>query len=40
MTEYKYSLDSLERMYPWERDVYISIFNKYMKKKNEMNNDG
>jgi len=32
---YKYSLQDLEGMYPWEREVYIDLFNDYIHKLNE-----
>jgi hypothetical protein len=32
---HKYSLTELEDMYPWEREIYISLLNKHIQEKNE-----
>lgn len=36
MNDYKYNLETLENMYPWERDIYIQLFNDYMEKKEDL----
>ena len=35
MQFYKYSLSELENMYPWEREIYISLLNKNIEEENE-----
>lgn len=35
MQHYNYSLTELENMYPWEREVYISLLNAYIEEENE-----
>lgn len=35
MQEYGYSLTELEKMVPWEREVYVSMLLEHLKKKNE-----
>lgn len=35
MQEHKYSLSDIENMIPWERTVYISLLNQYIKEKEE-----
>lgn len=35
MQNYNYSLTELENMYPWEREVYISLLNAYIEEENE-----
>lgn len=35
MQFYKYSLSELENMYPWEREIYISLLNKHIEEENE-----
>lgn len=38
MQDHQYSLDELEHMMPWERDVYIGLLMRYLeKKKNNLN---
>jgi len=37
---HKYSLDELESMIPWERTVYISQLEHYIKEENEKLNKG
>jgi hypothetical protein len=32
---HKYSLTELERMIPWEREIYVNLLNKYLKEKEE-----
>jgi hypothetical protein len=32
---YNYSLSELDDMYPWEREVYISLLNKHIEEENE-----
>lgn len=32
---YHYSLSELDEMYPWEREVYISLLNKHIEEENE-----
>ena len=33
--DYKYSLSELENMVPWERDVYISLLNLWVKNEED-----
>lgn len=35
MHHYNYSLTEIEEMMPWERDIYVSLLNDYIKKENE-----
>jgi hypothetical protein len=35
MQEHKYSLTEVEGMMPWERTIYISLLNQYIKEKEE-----
>ena len=35
MHHHKYSLTEIESMLPWERDVYVSLLNNYIKEQNE-----
>lgn len=35
MLEYKYNLNDIENMLPWEREIYIMFIQDYIKKKNE-----
>ena len=35
MQYHKYSLDELENMIPFERDIYIALLVDYIKKENE-----
>ena len=35
MMHYKYSLEELENMIPWERDIYIFFIEKYVAETNE-----
>lgn len=32
---YKYSLTELDNMYPWEREIYISLLNKHIEEENQ-----
>lgn len=32
---YKYSLQELDEMYPYEREIYIELINKQIKEENE-----
>ena len=32
---YKYSLTELDEMYPWEREIYISLLNTHIEEENE-----
>jgi len=40
MQHHKYSLTEIERMLPWERDVYISLLVNYIKEKKEKKDRG
>ena len=40
MLHYKYSLEELENMLPWEREIYIMFIEDHIKKKNESINNG
>lgn len=33
--QYKYTLSELENMIPWERDMYISMVNSWVKEETE-----
>jgi len=35
MEEHKYSLTEIENMMPWERTIYISLLNQYIKEKED-----
>ena len=35
MQFYKYSLSELDNMYPWEREIYISLLNEHIEEENE-----
>ena len=35
MQHHKYSLDELENMIPWEREVYVSLLVTYLKEEKE-----
>lgn len=35
MQEFNYSLTEMENMIPWEREIYISLLNNYIKEENE-----
>lgn len=35
MQEHNYSLTELDNMYPWEREVYISLLNAHIEEENE-----
>lgn len=39
MQHHKYSLSDLEQMIPWERIIYISLLQEYIKQKEEENRD-
>jgi hypothetical protein len=34
---FKYSLNELDKMIPWEREVYITLLNAYLEEENEKN---
>ena len=34
MQHHKYSLTELENMIPWEREIYVSLYNNMLRKKN------
>ena len=35
MQHHGYSLDELENMIPWEREVYVSLLVKFLREENE-----
>ena len=35
MQHHKYSLEELENMLPWEREVYINMLHEYIKEENQ-----
>lgn len=35
MQHHKYSLTELDNMVPWEREIYISLLQEYIKEENE-----
>jgi hypothetical protein len=40
MQFYKYSLTELDNMYPWEREIYISLLNQHIQEENERRKHG
>ena len=32
---YKYSLEDLDNMIPWERNIYLALLENYVREKNE-----
>ena len=35
MQHHKYSLEEIENMLPWEREIYVSLLMEHIKKENE-----
>lgn len=35
MHHHKYSLDELERMIPWEKEIYVNMLTAHIKEENE-----
>jgi hypothetical protein len=35
MQHHQYSLTELENMLPWEREIYVSLLQEYIKEENE-----
>lgn len=35
MQHHKYSLEELENMMPWERDIYVALLIQYIEQENE-----
>ena len=35
MQHHKYSLDDLNNMIPWERQIYVGLLQEYIEKENE-----
>jgi hypothetical protein len=35
MQDHKYSLTEIENLMPWERTIYISLLNQYIKEKDD-----
>jgi len=35
MQHHKYSLEDIENMIPWERDIYVQMLVNYIKEENE-----
>jgi hypothetical protein len=35
MQHHKYSLEELENMMPWEREIYMGLLTKYIREENE-----
>ena len=35
MQHHKYSLGEIEKMLPWERDIYVSLLVQHIKEKNK-----
>tara|TARA_Y100000385_G_C13093934_1_gene640188 strand:- start:348 stop:485 length:138 start_codon:yes stop_codon:yes gene_type:complete len=35
MQHHKYSLTELEGMIPWEREIYVTLLQEYIKEENE-----
>ena len=38
MSSHNFSLETLDNMLPWEREIYISIVEEHVKKENERMN--
>ena len=34
MQHHKYSLTEIENMMPWERDIYVGLFNQHIEEEN------
>ena len=39
MQHHKYSLGDIEKMLPWERDVYVSLLINHIKQENKKKKD-
>ena len=37
MQHHKYSLEEIENMLPWEREIYITLLTNHIKEENEKN---
>ena len=35
MQHHKYSLNDIENMMPWERDIYVNLLQQHIKEENE-----
>ena len=35
ITHYNWSLDNIENMLPWERDIYVILLNQYIEEENQ-----
>ena len=35
MTHYKYSLEALDNMMPWEREIYVGLMLQYIEEEKE-----
>jgi hypothetical protein len=35
MQHHKYTLQDIENMMPWERDIYVALLSNYIKQENE-----
>jgi len=35
MQHHKYSLSEIEKMIPWERDIYVNMLSNYIKEEND-----
>ena len=35
MQHHKYSLTEIEKMMPWEREIYLTLLNQYVEEENE-----
>ena len=35
MTHHSYSLEDLENMMPWEREIYVTLLTQWIKEENE-----
>ena len=35
ITHHNWSLDSIESMIPWERDIYVILLNQYIEEENQ-----
>ena len=35
ITHYNWTLDNIESMLPWERDIYVILLNQYIEEENQ-----
>ena len=39
MQHHNYSLNDLDNMIPWEREIYLALLHEYVKEENERNRE-